>query len=242
MRAMVLAAGLGTRLRPITDTVPKPLVEVAGRPLIHYPLMLLRKHGITEVVINTHHLADKVRHALGDGRELGLNITWSHEPEILGTGGGVKKVEDFFQGETFIVINADTIIDLDLEKVVEHHRMKKASATMVLKQIHGWREYGAVEVDYNGRVRRIRGKPEGDISVSLRPVVFTGLHVLEPEILSSIPKDGYASIIRQGYIPLIENDRLVSGFITNRLWLTVDTKEKLEEAGKQIEKAQLPGL
>jgi mannose-1-phosphate guanylyltransferase len=234
VRAMILAAGLGTRLRPITDTTPKPLVQVAGKPLIHYPLLLLKKHGIYEVLINTHHLADKVTQTLGSGQSLGMRITWSHEPEILGTGGGVKKAEEFFERQTFILINADTILDIDLKAVVSHHKKKKASATMVLKQVPDWREYGAVEVDYEARVRRIRGRPELKINTELKPMVFTGIHILEPEILDGIPAGQKASIILDGYIPLIERDCMVSGFITNKLWLTVDTKEKLEEAEKKL--------
>jgi mannose-1-phosphate guanylyltransferase len=235
---MVLAAGLGTRLRPLTEKIPKPLLEVSGKPIIHYPLELLKRHGITEVVINTHHLADLMRKALGDGERLGLKITWSHEPEILGTGGGVKKAEDFFQRKTFVVINADTIIDIDLDQVIEHHRKKRASATMVLKQIPDVEKYGSVEVTQEPggvndmRVRRIRGEPKAKFWGRTLPMVFTGVHVLEPDILAEIPPGQYASIIRHGYIPLIQKDRFVAGYIFDRMWMAVDTREKMEQAEK----------
>ncbi len=240
MRAMILAAGLGTRLRPLTETLPKPILEVCGRPLIHYPLLLLKRNGIREVVINLHHQGNAIPQALGNGHSLGLSISYSYEPEILGTGGGIKKVEAFFQGRTFLVINADTIMDIELEQVVNHHKRKRAAATMVLKEVTDWEEYGAVEVDDALRVRRIRGLPKAEPSTPLRPLVFTGLHILEPEILANIPpgesegSSGYASIIQHGYIPLIEQNRLVSAFITNRLWLTVDTPEKLAQAEAKL--------
>jgi mannose-1-phosphate guanylyltransferase len=234
VRAMILAAGLGTRLRPLTETTPKPLLEVAGRPLIHYPLLLLKKNGITEVVINVHHQGDAIPRAIGNGDSLGLSISYSYEPNILGTGGGIKRAEAFFQGRTFLVINADTIMDIELDQVMEHHKRKRAAATMVLKQVPDWEEYGAVEVEEELRVRRIRGLPRAEPSGVLRPLVFTGLHILEAEILANIPSGRYASIIQHGYIPLIEQNRLVSAFITNKLWLTVDTPEKLAQAEKQL--------
>jgi len=114
MKALVLAAGYGERLRPITDTIPKPLVEIGGRPLIHYPLLLLRHAGIRDVAVNVHHLADKIEAALGGGQALGLAITYSPEPVLLGTGGPLLALRDYFRGERFLLLNGDTIMDLDL--------------------------------------------------------------------------------------------------------------------------------
>ncbi|TMA57495.1 MAG: hypothetical protein E6J80_06270, partial [Deltaproteobacteria bacterium] len=114
MRAMILAAGRGTRLRPLTNTVPKALVPVAGRPLIEYGLLFLKAQGIEEVVINLHHLGEEISAALGDGSLYGLRLTYSPEDPILDTGGGIKKVQAFLDGGTFIVLNCDTILDLDL--------------------------------------------------------------------------------------------------------------------------------
>ena len=109
MRAMILAAGFGTRLRPLTNTVPKALVPVAGRPLIEYSLLFLKAYGIENVVINLHHLGEKIREALGDGSAYGLRITYSPEDPILESGGGIKNAQPFLDGETFLVLNCDTI-------------------------------------------------------------------------------------------------------------------------------------
>src|SRR4029453_12940338 len=130
MRAMILAAGFGTRLRPLTNTVPKAIVPVAGRPLIEYGLLFLQSQVVDEVVINLHHLGEKIRAALGDGSAYGLRILYSPEDPILETGGGIKKAQSLLEGETFIVLNSDTIIDLDLNAVLAMHRQNQATATL----------------------------------------------------------------------------------------------------------------
>src|SRR6266851_3296815 len=112
MKALVLAAGYGERLRPLTDTIPKPLLEVGGRPLLHYPLLLLRAAGITEVAINLHHFGDHIAAALGDGRALGLTIRYAPEPVLAGTGGPLLGLRDYFGDESFVIVNGDTIIAL----------------------------------------------------------------------------------------------------------------------------------
>ena len=115
---MILAAGFGTRLRPLTEAVPKPLLRVAGRPIIEYPLLLLRAAGIRDVVINLHHLGDQIRKRLGDGSAYGLRIVYSTEEEILDTGGGIKKAEALLSDGSFVVINSDTIMDAPLEELI----------------------------------------------------------------------------------------------------------------------------
>ena len=116
MRALVLAAGMGERLRPLTDVTPKPMLELGGHPLIHYPLAMLRRAGITDVAINLHHLASVIQHGLGDGSQLGLRITYAPEPVLLGTGGPLNGLRNFLGGDTFVIANSDTILDLDLAR------------------------------------------------------------------------------------------------------------------------------
>src|ERR1051326_4481452 len=114
MRAMILAAGLGTRLRPLTDTIPKPLLPIADRPLIIWNLLLLRQHGIHEILINLHHLGHLIEKELGDGSQFGMKIVYSHEPRILGTGGGLKQAESWLGQDVFLVLNGDTLLDLNI--------------------------------------------------------------------------------------------------------------------------------
>ena len=152
--AMVLAAGQGTRLRPATDRMPKGLVPVAGRPMILYPLALLRHYGIGEIVINLHHHGDQIEALLGDGKALGLTISYSREPRLLDTGGGLLKAKSFLQDHTFIVINTDALIDLDLAALIAFHQRAGASATLVLRPDERADDYGSMDIDASGRISR----------------------------------------------------------------------------------------
>src|SRR5271170_5515242 len=132
MRALVLAAGMGERLRPLSLDIPKPMLPLAGRPLIHYPLAMLKRAGITEVAINLHHLASKLQDGLGDGSQLGLRITYAPEPVLLGTGGPLNGLREYLGGDAFVIANGDTILDLDLAAMIAAHRDRAALATIAL--------------------------------------------------------------------------------------------------------------
>ena len=158
-RAMVLAAGRGTRLAPLTDTTPKPLLPVAGQPLIEHILEFLRAGGIREVVINLHHLGQRIKERIGDGRRLGLQVKYSWEDPILDTGGGIKRAEPLLAGEPFVVVNGDSLLELRLEDVVAFHRERAAVATMVVRPDPEAARYGLIELDADDRVRRVVGLP-----------------------------------------------------------------------------------
>ena len=158
MKAMVLAAGLGTRLRPLTASLPKPLLPLGPHPLLVWNLLLLRQYGIKDVMINLHHLGERIRQALGDGSQWHMRIVYSHEPVLLGTGGGIKRVEEFFQDGPFLVLNGDTVATLDLSQLVAHHHSEGALATMVLRDDPEVERWGVVETDHHDRVLRIHGK------------------------------------------------------------------------------------
>jgi NDP-sugar pyrophosphorylase family protein len=154
--ALVLAAGLGERLRPLTYTKPKPLLPLGGIPLVHYPLRMLRSAGVRRVVINLHHLGSQIERALGNGSALGLEITYAPEPVLLNTGGPLVAQREFFGDRTFWVANSDTILDFDLGAMVEFHRRHRALATLALRpRAHGSR-YSAIETDPEGRVHNVR--------------------------------------------------------------------------------------
>ena len=156
MKALVLAAGRGERLRPLTDTVPKPLVEVGGRALIEYPLGMLNRAGITEVAINVHHLAGVIQSALGSGARLGINIVWSPEPALFGTGGPLNGLAGYLGSGTFVIANSDTILNLDLAAMIELHRDRRALATLALARPDNLEYYSKIEIDDSSRVRRMR--------------------------------------------------------------------------------------
>jgi NDP-sugar pyrophosphorylase family protein len=199
---MVLCAGLGTRLRPLTDVVPKPLVPIAGVPMVVRTLRQLREAGVERVVINVHHLGERVREALGSGEALGLTIEYREEvPEILGTGGGVRNALGFFAGdEAMLLVNGDVVIEADLHALAEAHVRSGAAATMLVREVPDAARWGAVEVDGDGWVRRLLG--EGAGGPGLAATMFTGVHVLDPRrVAPLLPAQG--CIVRTAYRALV---------------------------------------
>lgn len=225
MRGFVLAAGFGKRLVPLTEGVPKPLLPVGNIPLIGYALKLLAYHGITEVAVNLHHLGRQLRDTLGDGSAYGVNITYSVEAdEILGTGGGLKQMAEFLS-ETFLVLNSDIVIDLDLEAVIESHRRQNAIATMVLREDPRQEEFGLIEIDEQSRIRRIlgQGPATGTSEQSFRPLMFTGVHVIEPRFLDYIPTGVNTCINRYGYSKALTNGEVINAHVAPGYWAEFGT-------------------
>ena len=223
VKGFVLAAGLGERLRPITETLPKPLLPVGNLPLVGYALKLLAHHGITEVILNVHHLAKQIKDALGDGSAFGVQITYSEEEEILGTGGGLKRMHEHLT-ETFVVLNSDTLIDVDLQKVIEEHRQSGALATMVLREDAQHARFGQIEIDDSTRIRRVLG--QGDFNGQLRPLMFTGVHVMEPQFLDYIPPEVKTCVNRYAYTKALSNGDPLQGFVYDGFWADAGTPER----------------
>ena len=240
MRAMILAAGLGTRMRPLTDTIPKALVPVAGRPLIEYALLFVKSHGIKEVVINLHHLGNKLREVLGDGSSHGLRIIYSPEDSLLDTGGGIKKAQPFLDDEPFLVLNADTILDCDLAAFLAAHRQAKAMGTLLLRPNPDEEQYGLIETDQSGRVRRIRGEPsEVGVNAPLSAFMFTGCQVLEPRIFDVMPRGRAFSTTHELYPQLIRTGETLQSFVHAGPWMVVDDTEGIARATKAVVSGQL---
>lgn len=233
MRAMILAAGLGTRLRPLTDTLPKPLLPIAGRPLIVWNLLLLRRYGVTEVMINLHHLGHLIEQALGDGSEFGMRISYSKEPVILGTGGGLKQAEPFFGGEPFFVLNGDTLFDMNLNGMTAAYRRSHAVAAMAVRADPEPERWGAVEVDAARRVCRISGRgmdPEGRSEKRM----FAGVHLMHPRLLASVPTGRESSII-DAYVGAIQAGETVVGCELSGYWSDIGTPERYAQARRDAE-------
>lgn len=207
-RAIILAAGLGTRLGALSDERPKPLLPVCDIPLIRYAIALLAGHGITELAINLHHQGDQIERELGDGAALGVAIHYSREEIILGTGGGLRRIGDWLTQngrESFFVVNGKILIDVDLTAVRARHQATDAAATLVLKETPDAAKWGAIEVDAAGRVTRIldSGTP------GARACMFTGVHLISPRLLARLPESGESDSIRQAYLPaLAAGDRI----------------------------------
>jgi NDP-sugar pyrophosphorylase family protein len=233
MKAMILAAGLGTRLRPLTDRIPKPLLPIAGTPLIVWNLLLLRRHGITEVIVNLHHFGHLIKQELGDGSAFDMRITYSREPVILGTGGGIKRVEWFFGGEPFVVLNGDTLLELDLGGLVQFHRERAALATMVLREDADVDRWGLVEVDAQQRVVRINGRGRSEAG-AVEKRMFAGVHIMQPRVLRDVPPDRESSII-EAYVGAIARGEPILGFCMTGYWSDVGTPERYAQTQRDVE-------
>ncbi|WP_455371181.1 nucleotidyltransferase family protein [Petrachloros mirabilis] len=228
MKAMILAAGMGTRLRPLTNTIPKPLLPIAGTPLIVWNLLLLKRHGFQDVIINLHHLGPMIEQALGNGSKYGVRIHYSHEPVILGTGGGIKQAEPDFSGEPVLVLNGDTLFELDLEALWNSHQERKAAATLVLRADPDAARWGLVEVGSDDRILRITGRGRTDSS-PIKPRMFAGIHILQPRLLRDVPKGKESSII-DAYVAAIQRDEHVYGYDLPGYWSDVGTPQRYAQA------------
>jgi NDP-sugar pyrophosphorylase family protein len=184
MKAMVLAAGLGTRLRPLTDDKPKCLIPLAGRPLLDWTLRWLSNFGVNECVINLHYLPNKVQDFVGEGSQYGLQIHYSYEPELLGTAGAVKKVAPFFD-QPFYVIYSDNFSQWNLRNLVEIHEKNQAVATMAVHWREDVTQSGMVEIDQNNRILRLVEKPKPENVTS--HYVNAGFYYLDTRVFNYIP-------------------------------------------------------
>lgn len=184
MRVMIMAAGKGTRLRPLTDLMPKPLVPIANRPALHHILHLLKRHGFREVIMNLHHMPNAITGSFGDGSAVGMDIRYSYEPELLGTAGGVKNNEDFLGGDTFLVVSGDALTDIDLTGLVAAHRRTGSLATIAVKEVGDPSLYGVLVVDDDQRVVGFQEKPTREEARSR--LCNCGIYVFEPEVFAHI--------------------------------------------------------
>lgn len=233
-RAMVLAAGFGTRLAPLTHTVPKALVPVAGAPFLDHLLALLHRGGVREVVINLHHLGALIEQHVGDGGRFGLRVQYSRETEILDTGGGIKHAEALLGDEPFFVVNGDSLLEVPLRDVAEFHRARGGIATLALRPDPEAARYGLVEIDAGLRIRRISGLPEGVESAGLRGLMFPGLHVLEPTIFGHMEPGARFGIARRTYPALIEQGLPLFGYETTARWINIDTPAAVRAADQEL--------
>ena len=201
-RALILAAGLGTRMGTLSDERPKPLLPVCDIALIHYAVALLRGAGIDEIAVNLHHRGELIRAELGDG------FHYSEEREILGTGGGIVKIADWLTGggrDSFVVVNGKIVTNIDVAQALRHHDSTNATATMVVREVADAKKWGAIDVGDDGRVTGIigQGRP------GAHACMFTGVHVLSPRLVARLPSSGESDSIRQAYIPaLLDGERI----------------------------------
>jgi len=238
MKAMIFAAGLGHRLQPLTETIPKALVPVAGRPMIDYPLLLLRRYGVREIIINLHHLGDRIEAYLGDGAKFGLKIGYSKERELLDTGGGLLKAKPFLCQGPFIVINTDVLIDLPLAEVIAFHEEKKSTATLVLRVDELADQFGSMEIDSDGRIDRfLHAKRPSASAIAGPKLMFTGVQILNPRVFDYMPTDEGVqkfSTTQDIYPRMLVEEEPLYGFRFEGFWQDLGTADRIKKAEESL--------
>ncbi|MEH2312896.1 MAG: NDP-sugar synthase [Nostoc sp.] len=216
MKAMILAAGKGTRVRPITYTIPKPMIPILQKPVMEFLLELLRRHGFDQIMVNVSHLAEEIENYFRDGQRFGVQIAYSFEGKIddegklegeaIGSAGGMRRIQDFspFFDDTFVVLCGDALIDLDLSAAVKWHRARGAIATIITKSVpkEEVSSYGVVVTDEEGRVKAFQEKPSTEEALSTN--INTGIYIFEPEVFNYIPSGVEYDIGSQLFPKLVE--------------------------------------
>ena len=219
MKAMILAAGVGSRLDPLTRNVPKPMVPIINRPVIEHIVEKLKKHGVTDIMVNLHYLGDVIKKHLGDGRKWGVNICYAQEDRLWGDAGSVKRAEEFLSGGTFLVVGGDDISDIDLSRLLKYHRDKKAVSTIALSLVDDPSEYGIVLMNERGRITRFLEKPKGEVIFS--NTANTGIYVFEPEVFDVIPRGVSYGFGNNVFPLLLEQKKPLFGYLTSAYWKDV---------------------
>jgi mannose-1-phosphate guanylyltransferase len=224
---MLLGAGLGTRLRPITNELPKPMVPILGEPVMGHILRLLERHGFREVISNLHYLPDKIRDRLRDGSDYGVHLEYALEKELLGTAGGVRNVRDFLGDETFLIISGDALTDIDLTALWARHREAGGIGTLALKQVDDPSQLGVVILNEEGRIQGFQEKP--DPAEALSNLGSCGIYVFEPEIFDHFPDKDFVDWAQDVFPTLLERDIPLYGHEIGDYWNDVGSLSELRQ-------------
>jgi mannose-1-phosphate guanylyltransferase/phosphomannomutase len=232
MKAVIIAGGLGTRLRPLTYNTPKPIVPVANRPFVVHQIEHLVKHGVDEVILNLHYLSHEIKRILDDGKEWGIKIHYSIEETPLGTAGAVKHAEKYFGEGPMVIFNGDVLTDINISKIVNFHREKKARVTLTLTEVEDPTSFGLILTDKKGRVKRFIEKPSWDM-VTAR-TINAGIYVVDPLIFKGVPKGKEHSFERELYPSLLEKGEPIFGYLSDAYWIDIGNPDKYKEAHQAI--------
>lgn len=232
MKAVVMAGGEGTRLRPMTSSMPKPLLPVANRPIMEHVLRLLKRHGLTDTVVTVQFLASLVKNYFGDGEDLGMNLSYANEETPLGTAGSVKNAEDALRDDSFLVISGDALTDFDLSELIAFHRRKGALVTVCLTRVPNPLEFGITIVDDQGRVERFLEKPTWGQVFS--DTVNTGIYVMEPEVFDYVAAGQSVDWSSDVFPQLLKEGKPVYGYIAEGYWEDVGTHESYQKAQADV--------
>ena len=245
MKAMILAAGKGTRVRPITYTIPKPMIPILQKPVMEFLVELLRQHGFDQIMVNVSHLADEIENYFRDGQRFGVQIGYSFEGRIqdgeligeaLGSAGGMKRIQDFspFFDDTFVVLCGDALIDLDLTEAVKWHKAKGSIATIIMKTVpkEEVSSYGVVVTDDDNRIKAFQEKPS--VEEALSTTINTGIYIFEPEVLNYVPSKEEYDIGSQLFPKLVEMNAPFYGLPMDFEWVDIGRVPDYWEAIRSV--------
>ncbi|MBM3464902.1 MAG: hypothetical protein FJX76_22620, partial [Armatimonadetes bacterium] len=242
MKAVVMAGGEGSRLRPLTMNRPKPLVPVCNKPVMEYIIELLKRHGVDTVVVTLHYLANEVISYFGDGSDLGVQMIYSVEDEPLGTAGSVKNVEQYLT-DTFIIISGDALTDFDLGRALKFHREKQSMATMVLTRVSNPLEYGVVVTDEDARITRFLEKPSWSEVIS--DTINTGIYVLEPDVFDFMEPNQAYDFSKDLFPRLLAENQSIHGYVAGGYWCDIGNLQQYRQAHQDMVEgrvqAHIPG-
>ena len=226
---MILAAGLGSRLRPLTTHLPKPLVPILNRPLLWYLIGHVRRAGIREIAINLHYRGEQIRSWLGRGEHLGVEVTYSEEAELLGSAGGVQRLRHFFGNDPVLIVHGDILFDVDLSAVIQYHLSRAALATIVLHPAHHRYNYGKIKVNAHGQIAQFVDQQLPWVSGPLTETLFTGIQILDPAVLDAISMAGVAALTTDVYPALLRNASRLYGYLMHGYWSDIGTPRRYWE-------------
>jgi mannose-1-phosphate guanylyltransferase/phosphomannomutase len=240
MKAVIMAGGHGTRLRPLTSNQPKPMIPIVNVPCMEHIVRLLKEHGFTEVVVTLQFMPEEIQDYFGDGSEWGVHVHYSIEDTPAGTAGSVKLAEEHLKDERVLVISGDALTDVDLTGVLAFHEEHGAEATMVLKSVENPLDFGIVITEEDGRISRFLEKPAWGQVFS--DTVNTGIYVLEPSVFEEIPSEGEYDFSKDLFPTLLEAERPLYGYVTEGYWEDIGTLEQYMKAQRDVLDGKLRGV
>ncbi len=243
MKAIIIAGGMGTRLRPLTYSMPKPIVPLVNKPFVFHQIDLLKRFGITDIILNLHYLSDNIRNIFEDEKKQGIRISFSIEETPLGTAGAVKNAEEFFDGSPMLIFNGDILTDINLTKMMAFHEEKKAKVTIAMTKVDNPTIYGLVVTDEDSRILEFREKPSWEQVVA--NTINAGIYIVDPSIFKLVPKGKEFSFERQLFPMLLEKKEKMYGYRTDAYWMDIGDPVKYLKAHHDILSgyvmAQIPG-
>ncbi len=229
VKALILAGGRGERMRPLTDKLPKPMLEIAGKPILEHQIELLKKHGIDKIVIAGHYLFENIKNYFGSGEKFGVEIKYSDEESLMGTAGAIKNAEEFLQDvENFIVLSGDIMTQINPKSLLRFHKNKKSLATLVLRQTDHPHDSDVVEIDENNRLKKFIGRGQGELKTAI-----ASIYAFKRDIFNFIPKE--FCNIEKDVISKIYDSNEIYGYLTDDYIKDIGTLDRYEDAKKYFE-------